>query len=336
MDLKSRSSEGWLAWHNVRIVLVLLLVPSEEDVGDGENNDKDNGRIHGSFFFPSSFLGPLFLLVLFLLFLLQFLLVFVLLLLVLLEVPVTLLVQLLLVVVLHKVLIESIFLLFLKFCQTLVRLVNNIFDLLNLILSKVFHLSFEVINKHIIVGKLVKFLSLGHVSDFIDDLLLEQLLNFFLLGEFEFPLAFNCIWEARITLILQDVLDIRVAYLERESDARAVTRGMVFVHCHMGHFGLHCSEAMLLPVDQKMVLVQRIDHSQIYFLRVMLLLAILHHIADQCVGEEDLDLEPGLIVGASAKLIERSVSMEVIGTNHVVVFDLKHNCRVCFLDTVVI
>ncbi len=147
----------------------------------------------------------------------------ILLLLVLLEVPVTLLVQLLLVVVLHKVLVESIFLLFLQFFHTLVCLVDNIFDLFNLVLSEMFHLSFEIINKHIIVGKLVKLLSLGHVSDFINDLLLEELLNFFLLGEIEFPLAFNCEWEARITLIFQDVLDIRVAHLEREIDARAVT-----------------------------------------------------------------------------------------------------------------
>ncbi len=111
---------------------------------------------------------------------------------------------------------------------------------------------------------------------------------------------------------------------------------MVLVHRHVSHFGLHCSETMLLPVDQKMVLVQRINHSQIDLLSIMLLLAILHHIADQGVGEEDLDLEPGLIVGASAKLIQRPVLMEVVRTNHVVVFDLEHNCRVCFLDLVVI
>ena len=136
------------------VLIVALLVSSEAEVGDSEDNQEEEGRIHRTLFLQPNLLPvellllrsqlisqllPLIFVALF--FLLE---VFV--------VPVGLLVQFLLVVVSHKVLVETVTLLLLKLLKVVCSLIYDVFNSFDLVFGEVILLVFQIIDKHIIVS----------------------------------------------------------------------------------------------------------------------------------------------------------------------------------------
>jgi len=149
------SSKGWLVSDDVCVVLIVaLLVSSEAEVGDSEDNQEEERRIHRTLFLQPNFLSvELFLLRSQLLFqLLPLILVALSFILKVFVVPVGLLVQFLLVVVSHKVLVETVALFLLKLLKVVCSLIYDVFNSFDLVFGEVILLVFQIIDKHIIVS----------------------------------------------------------------------------------------------------------------------------------------------------------------------------------------
>jgi len=80
------------------------------------------------------------------------------------------------------------------------------------------------------------------------------------------PLAFNCEGNALISLVLQDILDVRVAHLEGECHICAFSLGKAIVELSVGKFGAGGAETALCLVDHKMMLIQRIYQIEVKLL----------------------------------------------------------------------